>query len=215
MLKVDDVIRIAQDTHRIVRTHHPVTELHPVPRPLTFPAAGCGRSVDGRDLIPWALPAPGAEVTCTDCVGAGPAVQVLIPDAALDVPYTVPAVGWTAGRKGKGKRMHGIPDVSVWSTVEVTSGRGKNKSTRHVVQWEAACGDVVGGWDGEVTVPDQGKRPPRGPGHARGRRHGDPVRAARHGRGGGRDPVVRELRGGVQGPARDRGAQGRAVEQDP
>lgn len=154
MFKIGDVVRIAQETHRITRTHHPVTELHPQPRPLTYAAAGCGRAVDGTDLIPWAPVAAGTEATCRGCAGTGPAVESLRPDAALEIPHTMPARGWIAGRKGKGKRMHGIPDVGVWTTVAATSGRGKKKVTRNVVQWEAACGDVVGGWDAEVTVPD-------------------------------------------------------------
>lgn len=157
MFKINDLIRIGSETHVIVRTHHPVTELHPDPRPLSYAAAGCGRSVDGRDVIPWAPVPEGTPVTCRKgCAGTGPVVESLTPDAALDIPGTAPAAGWAAGRKGKGKRMHGIPDVSAWTTVPVTSGRGKNKTTRHVVQWAAACGDVVGGWDAEVTVPGGG-----------------------------------------------------------
>ena len=154
MFKIGDVIRIASETHMITRTHHPVTELHPHPRPLVYAAAGCGRSVDAADVIPWAPVAADSEPTCKGCAGTGPAVESLARDAALEIPHTVPARGWIAGRKGKGARMHGIPDVTVWTTVPVTSGRGKNKSTRHVVQWEAACGESVGGWDSEATVPE-------------------------------------------------------------
>lgn len=154
MFKIGDVIRIASETHMITRTHHPVTELHPDPRPLVYAAAGCGRSVGGTDVIPWAPVAEGTDVTCKGCAGTGPAVESLARDAALEIPHTMPARGWIAGRKGKGARMHGIPDVTVWTTIPVTSGRGKNKSTRHVVQWEAACGESVGGWDSEATVPE-------------------------------------------------------------
>lgn len=154
MFKVHDMIRIGSDTHMITRTHHPVTELHPVARPLTFALAGCGRSVDGTDVIPFALPAMDAPATCKGCAGTGPAVEALRPDAALDVPGTLSPRGWVAGRKGKGKRMHGIPDVTVWSVHTVQRGRGKAKGPVHIAVWEAACGEMVGGWDAEVTMPD-------------------------------------------------------------
>ena len=154
MFKVNDMIRIGSDTHMITRTHHPVTELHPDPRPLTYALAGCGRSVDGTDVIPFALPAMDAPATCKGCAGTGPVVEALRPDTALDVPGTLSPRGWVAGRKGKGKRMHGIPDVTVWSVQTVQRGRGKAKGPVHIAVWEAACGEMVGGWDAEVTVTD-------------------------------------------------------------
>lgn len=170
MFKINDVIRMSRpvmqstrvvtmvETHVIARVNLPATADHPDPlkRPYA-PMLRCGIPADASRMVPWSQPDAGAEITCEGCAGPGPATGEQ-PDAQLDAIMNGPATGaggvpWLAGRKGNGKRMHGIPDRADWQSRPVTSGRGKNKITRLVVEWRAACGTLVGGWDSEANVP--------------------------------------------------------------
>lgn len=168
MFKINDLIRMSRpvmesatvrtvvETHTVARVTLPATADHPDAdaRPYA-PLLGCGIPADASRMVPWAQPVPGDEITCKGCAGVGPRVDVL-PGPAPEIDRVESPRGWMAGRKGKGARMHGIPDPDSFVMIEQSKGRGKNKITFKVPVWESACGESVFDWDTsgkEAPVP--------------------------------------------------------------